>query len=82
MNFSVAQTSTTQTIESRLDAALSQAHEACDLDSRSPNCATAWDIVEELQSEIAHRREAKPMTAFERYCEENPDADECRIYDV
>ncbi|NER00232.1 MAG: hypothetical protein F6K30_26625 [Cyanothece sp. SIO2G6] len=82
MTISTVQNQAAETIEGRLDAAISQAHEACNLDSRSPNCATAWDIVEELQSEISHRRQAKPMSAFERYCEDNPDADECRIYDV
>jgi hypothetical protein len=25
---------------------------------------------------------AKPKTSFERYCEENPWAEECRIYEV
>ena len=69
-------------IEERLDSAIAQAREACTLDSHSPNCATAWDIVEELQAELSHRRQSKPVNAFEQYCIDYPDAAECRIYDV
>ncbi|NET47973.1 MAG: hypothetical protein F6K09_04435 [Merismopedia sp. SIO2A8] len=71
-----------EAIESRLNDALVQARTECNLDSHSPNCVTAWDTVEELQAEIAHRRQNKTMTAFEKYCDENPEAEECRIYDV
>ncbi|MFN7865556.1 MAG: CP12 domain-containing protein [bacterium] len=49
----------------------------------SPDCAAAWDIVEELQAELAHQRAKKPeKTYFEEYCQENPDAFEARIYDT
>lgn len=49
----------------------------------SPDCAAAWDIVEELQAEAAHQRAKKPeKTYFEEYCEENPDAFEARMYDT
>lgn len=48
----------------------------------SPECAAAWDIVEELQAQAAHQRmEKKTKTAFQEYCEANPDADESRVYD-
>jgi hypothetical protein len=49
----------------------------------SPECAAAWDIVEELQAESAHQRAKKPEKSyFEEYCAENPDAVEARIYDT
>jgi CBS domain-containing protein len=49
----------------------------------SPDCATAWDIVEELQAEAAHQRAKKPeKTYFEEYCEEYPEAIEARVYDT
>jgi CBS domain-containing protein len=49
----------------------------------SSDCATAWDIVEELQAEAAHQRAKKPeKTYFEEYCAENPDAFEARVYDT
>jgi CBS domain-containing protein len=49
----------------------------------SPECAAAWDVVEEIQAEIAHQRAMKPLkTAFEEYCEEFPEAEEARVYDL
>lgn len=68
-------------IEQAIQEAVTYAREACDLQgSTSSECAVAWDIVEELQAERSHQRQAK--TSLERYCDENPDASECRIYDV
>jgi hypothetical protein len=38
--------------------------------------------VEELQAEAAHQRQDHPQkTYFENYCDSNPDAAECRIYE-
>jgi CBS domain-containing protein len=49
----------------------------------SPECAAAWDVVEEIQAEISHQRAMKPLkTAFEEYCEEYPEAEEARVYDI
>ncbi|MDJ0843297.1 Calvin cycle protein CP12 [Crocosphaera sp.] len=48
----------------------------------SGDCAAAWDAVEELQAEASHQRQTqKPKTEFEKYCDDNPDAVECRVYD-
>jgi CBS domain-containing protein len=49
----------------------------------SSECAAAWDVVEEIQAEIAHQRAMKPLkTAFEDYCDEYPEAAEARVYDL
>ncbi|GAP98315.1 Calvin cycle protein CP12 [Leptolyngbya sp. NIES-2104] len=70
------------TIEQRLDELVNQAHSACGENGMmSGECATAWDAVEEVQAEIAHRRSDVKST-LNVYCDENPDAAECRIYDV
>lgn len=69
-------------IDERLQEALDQAHAACTADANSPECAAAWDVVEEIQAEIAHKRNLQPKSGFDRYCDAHPDADECRIYDV
>ncbi|NJL81834.1 MAG: hypothetical protein HC890_00440 [Chloroflexaceae bacterium] len=60
-----------------------EAREVCSLEgANSGECAAAWDVVEELQAEAAHQRAAYPeKNSLERYCDENPDADECRLYD-
>ncbi|TAF33399.1 MAG: hypothetical protein EAZ69_16300 [Oscillatoriales cyanobacterium] len=47
----------------------------------SGECAAAWDAVEELQAEASHQKQVKPKNSFEKYCDDNPDAAECRIYD-
>ncbi|MEL4896257.1 Calvin cycle protein CP12 [Crocosphaera sp. Alani8] len=48
----------------------------------SGDCAAAWDAVEELQAEASHQRQNEtPKTSFEKYCDDNPDAVECRVYD-
>lgn len=48
----------------------------------SSECAAAWDVVEELQAEAAHQREGEsPKNSLQQYCDDNPDALECRVYD-
>ena len=73
-----------KTIEQAIQEAIAAARAACAAEGpTSTNCAVAWDIVEELQAERSHQAVAHPLqSSFERYCEENPEADECRIYDV
>ena len=49
----------------------------------STECAAAWDVVEEIQAEIAHQLSEKPLkSAFEDYCDECPELAESRIYDL
>ncbi|MEM8780067.1 MAG: CP12 domain-containing protein [Cyanobacteria bacterium P01_G01_bin.49] len=70
-------------IEDEIEAAREEARKICDeKGATSPDCAAAWDVVEELQTEAAHQKaEQKAKTAFAQYCEDNPDASECRIYE-
>ncbi len=60
-----------------------QARAVCDTSgSNSGECAAAWDAVEELQAEAAHQRTAsKTKSSLEKYCDDNPSASECLIYD-
>ena len=70
-------------IEDRIDAAREEARAVCAAKgATSPECATAWDEVEELQAAAAHQRQEKKNTSsLEDYCANNPDALECRIYE-
>ena len=70
-------------IETQIEQEREQARVACDASgANSKECAAAWDAVEELQAAASHKREAEPQkTGFEQYCDENPDAAECRVYD-
>ncbi|HCF29004.1 MAG TPA: hypothetical protein DEV81_17785 [Cyanobacteria bacterium UBA11049] len=69
-------------IQEQIEQEREQARKACETSGdTSSECAAAWDAVEELQAEASHKRQVKPKTSLERYCDDNPDADECRIYD-
>ncbi|UKO98570.1 CP12 domain-containing protein [Nostoc sp. UHCC 0870] len=71
-------------LEQQLQEEIQQARTICSQKGiRSEECAAAWDVVEELQSEIAHQRAEKiDKTAFEDYCDEYPEALEARLYDL
>jgi hypothetical protein len=73
----------TPTLDERIEAAIAEARAISEVKGvESRESAVAWDIVEELLSASAHRREKLPKTAFDRYCEEHPDASEARMYDL
>lgn len=58
------------------------ARTVCDVTgSNSKECAAAWDAVEELQAEASHQKQKKPKNSLEVYCNDNPGAHECRIYE-
>ncbi|GAA6624310.1 Calvin cycle protein CP12 [Scytonema sp. NUACC26] len=69
-------------IQDKIDQEVEQARATCDTTgSSSAECAAAWDAVEELQAEASHQRQAKRKTSLEQYCDANPEADECRVYE-
>ncbi len=70
-------------IQEKIKSEIEAAREACAADgSNSDGCAAAWDAVEELQAEASHQREkGTEKSSFDKYCDENPEADECRVYD-
>ncbi|ABG52490.1 protein of unknown function CP12 [Trichodesmium erythraeum IMS101] len=73
---------TNNDIEEKIEQERQIARQACDISgANSKECAAAWDAVEELQAEASHQKEQKPKSSFEIYCENNPEAAECRIDD-
>jgi uncharacterized protein YgiB involved in biofilm formation len=69
-------------IQDQIEQERQQARQACETSgATSAECAAAWDAVEELQAEASHQRQVKPKNSLEQYCDENPDAAECRVYD-
>lgn len=75
-------------IEDRVESAREEARAICkEKGDTSAECAAAWDAVEELQMAAADQRKKEQTStktssqSFQQYCEENPDADECRIYE-
>jgi hypothetical protein len=73
---------TTSNIGNKIEEERDNARAVCGTSGAdSPECAAAWDAVEELQAEASHQSQVKPKTNFENYCSDNPDAVECRIYE-
>jgi CP12 domain len=70
-------------IEQQIEAERTNARAVCDVNGvESGLCAAAWDAVEELQAEASHKRQpGKAKDSLTLYCDDNPDAVECRIYD-
>jgi hypothetical protein len=70
-------------LQSQIEKERDQARAVCEVDGEaSPACAASWDAVEELQAEASHQREkGSQKNSFEQYCDDNPEADECRVYD-
>ncbi|WP_299485741.1 Calvin cycle protein CP12 [Acaryochloris sp. IP29b_bin.137] len=70
-------------MEKRMQDALSQARATCANEgATSKACAVAWDIVEELQAEYSHQKVQEQPSEFDGFCNDNPNAEECRVYDV
>ncbi|GAQ87418.1 hypothetical protein KFL_003510120 [Klebsormidium nitens] len=64
---------------------IKEAQETCK-ENPDKECAAAWDEVEELSAEAAHqkaRAKANPASTdpLEKFCEDNPETDECRVYE-
>lgn len=69
-------------INQQIEQEREQARSVCDTKGEnSGECAAAWDAVEELQAEASHKRQVKPKNSLEQYCDDNPDAAECRLYE-
>lgn len=71
-------------IQEKIGQEIKEAREVCTTDGAgSQSCAAAWDAVEELQAEAAHQRDkqTEEKSSFDNYCDNNPDAVECRIYE-
>ncbi|MBW4508646.1 MAG: Calvin cycle protein CP12 [Scytonematopsis contorta HA4267-MV1] len=69
-------------IQETIAEELENARTVCDASgANSAECAAAWDAVEELQAEASHQKQEKPKTSLEQYCDDNPEAVECRVYD-
>jgi len=69
-------------IQQKIDQEREEARAVCNVTGpSSPECAAAWDALEELQAEAAHQKQTKPKNDFEKYCDANPDAVECRLYE-
>ena len=70
-------------IQEQIQKARESARQVCSTEGAdSGDCAVAWDEVEELSAEAAHQKQKAPQkSSLEMYCDDNPDALECRVYE-
>jgi hypothetical protein len=70
-------------LQEQVQKARQEARDICNSEgATSGECAVAWDTVEELSSEADHQKQKAPAkNSLEIYCDENPDALECRVYE-
>jgi CP12 domain len=62
--------------------AISHAKRVCQETPRRPECAIAWDLVEDYDHALRRLKDAALVETLESYCEESPSDLECRVYDV
>jgi hypothetical protein len=68
-------------LDSQLKAALEHARRLTAMYGTDKiEVAIAWETVEELQVAKARQKDAT-QSAFARYCANNPEAPECRVYE-
>lgn len=65
-----------------VETAIKEAEEACADTGKTGECAAAWDTVEEISAAISHKKAAiVSQDPLDKYCDDNPEADECRVYE-
>lgn len=65
-----------------LALAIKSANNICMSTLDDMECTFAWDTVDEIVRGLHHRHEFDIVDPLEAFCAVNPDADECRTYDV
>ncbi|KAL0288226.1 UNVERIFIED_CONTAM: Calvin cycle protein CP12-3, chloroplastic [Sesamum angustifolium] len=73
-----------QRLTEMIEQKVAEAKQVCGEDETSDECKVAWDEVEEVSQAKAdlrlkiHHLQQDPL---EHFCQENPETDECRIYE-
>eukprot|EP00271_Cylindrocystis_brebissonii_P017075 TRINITY_DN428_c0_g1_i1.p1 TRINITY_DN428_c0_g1~~TRINITY_DN428_c0_g1_i1.p1 ORF type:complete len:127 (+),score=26.67 TRINITY_DN428_c0_g1_i1:224-604(+) len=63
-------------------AKIAEAEEVC-AGGATEECAVAWDEVEEIAAHVAHAKARAKVNSdpLEAFCADNPETDECRVYE-
>lgn len=65
-----------------IEQKVSEAKQVCEGDETSDECKVAWDEVEEIsQAKADFRRRLEKQDPLEYFCQDNPDTDECRVFE-
>ncbi|CAI5461298.1 unnamed protein product [Closterium sp. Yama58-4] len=71
-------------LKKEIQEKIAAAQETCSDPNSTAECAAAWDEVEEISAAAADQalkqKQADYEDPLEKYCNENPSEDECRIY--
>ncbi|XP_031501782.1 calvin cycle protein CP12-3, chloroplastic [Nymphaea colorata] len=71
-----------QRLTDMIEKKVMEATEVCEGNAESDECKVAWDEVEEVsQAKADLRTKMEKEDPLESYCKENPETDECRIYE-
>eukprot|EP00741_Cyanophora_paradoxa_P011262 tig00020554_g10880.t1 len=69
-------------IQERIQKAISQARAVAEeKGATSKEARVAWDEVEELEAELSHQKAQPKADPLQEFCKENPETDECRLYE-
>jgi hypothetical protein len=78
----MSSTSSSDNWKQQIQESIKKAEEATQkYGKNSKEAAAAWDAVEELDAEASHQRVKEKTDPLEKFCDESPEADECRVYD-
>eukprot|EP01024_Parvocaulis_polyphysoides_P004823 TRINITY_DN1119_c1_g1_i1.p2 TRINITY_DN1119_c1_g1~~TRINITY_DN1119_c1_g1_i1.p2 ORF type:complete len:113 (+),score=31.69 TRINITY_DN1119_c1_g1_i1:169-507(+) len=66
----------------QIEKAIEEAKEDCETGT-AEECATSWDVVEEMSAAAAHKKAQSEANKdpLENFCKDNPETDECRVYE-
>ncbi|KAL7604165.1 calvin cycle protein CP12-3, chloroplastic [Lactuca sativa] len=72
-----------QKLTELIESKVAEATQVCEGDRDSDECKVAWDEVEEVSQAKAdlRRKLEENRDPLQSFCEENPETDECRIYE-
>lgn len=67
-----------------IEKKVTEAKQVCEGDETSDECKVAWDEVEEVsqaKADLRLRLEIEKKDPLESFCQENPETEECKIYE-
>lgn len=73
-----------QKLTEMIEKKVMEAKQVCGEDETTDECKVAWDEVEEVSQAKAHLRQKLQLLQqdpLESFCQENPETDECRVYE-
>ncbi|BBN01824.1 hypothetical protein MPTK1_2g10550 [Marchantia polymorpha subsp. ruderalis] len=68
-------------LQAKVAESIKAATEVCKGNETSEECVVAWDETEELSAAYADKKRKAKADPLETYCADNPETDECRVYE-